>query len=329
MTGRGLGQHAKFIRENMVAMARPGCNGQYVMTASGKVLPDFKFTAEGLAEYKKLSEEVRRPKTLAWISFEKDPAFRDNAIRTYISDCAYPSPPRETLVLRSHTRACEYDAKGEVIRSTKGKDGGSVYAWLTGPARDWLWLSEAEWKSLVPANPRKGMSLPVPRPVTYRICRFYLDDTCQGGHWFWESAKQVRSADLTVTVQEVSDAEIRLRLTGAALLVNGDGNTRLRRCEANFLGYLNYDRDRKAFTRFDVVALGDYDLHESTSQRQRTDITVAKVLGVAFDLATPDTLGFGMPPYALYRGPEWDRTELREHTGPLDLRKFKTYFAAD
>ena len=32
MPGRGLGQHAKFIRENMVAIARPGCNGQYVMT---------------------------------------------------------------------------------------------------------------------------------------------------------------------------------------------------------------------------------------------------------------------------------------------------------
>ena len=132
-----------------------------------------------------------------------------------------------------------------------------------------------------------------------------------------------------MTVQEVSNGEIRLRLTGSALLVNGDATTTLRRCEANFLGYLNYDRDKRAFTRFDVMALGDYDLHESTRQRQRTDITVAKVLGIAFDLATPGTLGFGMPPYALYRGPEWDRTELREHTGPLDLSKFKTYFVAD
>lgn len=313
----------------MVAVARPGCNGQYVTTASGRVLPDFKFTADGLAQYRKLPEDVRRPKTLEWVSFEQDPAFRDNAIRTYVSDCAYPPPPRGTLVLRSHTRACEYDPRGEVVRSTKGKDGGSVYAWVTGPARDWLWLTEAEWKALVPADPREGVSLPVPRAVAYRVCRFYLDDTCQGGHWFWESAKQVRSADLTVTVQEVTTGEIRLRLAGAALLVNEDAGTRLRRCEAAFLGYLTYDRGKRAFTRFDVAALGDYDLHESTQQRRRADITVARVLGVAFDLATPDTLGFGMPPYALYRGPEWDRRELREPTGPLDLGKFKTYFGAD
>ncbi len=197
-------------------------------------------------------------------------------------------------------------SRAGLIRAETDYKGRKVWAFTTGPARDWLWLTEAEWKSLVPAQPVKGMKFPVPRPIAYRIFRFYLDDSCGGAHWFWKAA-DVRAGELTLTVEEASADHIKLRLEGSAALRNGDAPKESRRCEAGFLGFLNYDRAKKRFSRFDIVAVvGDYRVPES----YRPDLGHAKALAIAFDLATPETLGYGAPPYALYRNCEPATTRL-------------------
>ena len=61
-----------------------------------------------------------------------------------IVDARWPPPPPETLVLRSHTRAVDYDKQGRLIRAETDYKGRKVWAFTTGPARDWLWLTEAE-----------------------------------------------------------------------------------------------------------------------------------------------------------------------------------------
>ena len=47
--------------------------------------------------------------------------------------------------------------------------------------RDSLWMTEAEWKSLVPENPKKGDSFPVARSIRDRIFQFSLSDRYRGG----------------------------------------------------------------------------------------------------------------------------------------------------
>ena len=40
---------------------------------------------------------------------------------------------------------------------------------MRAPTNDMLWLMEAEWKSLIPANPKKGDTFAVPRSVSWRL----------------------------------------------------------------------------------------------------------------------------------------------------------------
>jgi hypothetical protein len=244
-----------------------------------------------------------------------------------IVDMRWPPPPPETLVLRSHTRAVDHDAQGRFIRAETDYKGRKVWAFTTGPARDWLWLSEKEWRSLVPGEPVQGKTFPVPRPIAYRIFRFYLDDSCGGGHWFWKAA-DVRAGELTLTVEDVAAEHIKMRLDGSAALRTGDEPKESRRCEASFLGYLTYDRAKNRFSRFDMAAVvGDYRVPES----YRPDSGHAKALAIAFDLATSGTLGYGAPPYALYRTcePGYHAARQAEKYLPIDHPQLRTYFEAD
>jgi hypothetical protein len=305
----------------MIAVARAGGNGFFVMTASGKVLKDFRYTLEGLAEFKKLPAEERTPKKVERITVNPPGLYHS------IVDAHWPPPPPETLVLRTHTRAVDYDKQDRLIRAEKDYKGRPVWAYTTGPARDWLWLTEAEWKSLIPAQPAKGMKFPVPRPIAYRIFRYYLDDSCGGAHWFWKAA-EVRAGELTLTVEEASPGHIKLRLEGNAALSSGDAPKESRRCEASFLGFLNYDRAKKRFSRFDIVAIApDYRVPAS----YRPDWGHAKALAIAFDLATPETLGYGAPPYALYRTCEvgYHAARQTDRYLAIDHPQLKPYFEAD
>jgi hypothetical protein len=305
----------------MIAVARSGGNGWFVMTASGKVLKDFRYTPAGLAEFKKLPPEERTPKTVERITVNPPGLYHS------IVDAHWPPPPPETLVLRVHTRAVDYDKQDRLIRAERDYKGRPVWAFTTGPARDWLWLTEAEWKSLVPEKPTQGMKATVPRPIAYRIFRYYLDDSCGGAHWFWK-AGDVRSGELTLTVEAASADHIKLRLEGSAALKNGDTPRESRSCEASFLGFLNYDRSKKRFSRFDVVALvGDYRVPEN----HRPDWGHARALAIAFDLATDDTLGYGAPPYALYRNcePGYHAARQTDRYLPIDHPQLKPYFEAD
>jgi hypothetical protein len=305
----------------MIAVARSGANGWFVMTASGKVLNDFQYTPAGLAEFKKLPAEERMPQKVEPITVNPPGLYHS------IVDQRWPPPPPETLVLRVHTRAVDFDKEGQLIRAETDYKGRNVWAFTTGPARDWLWLTEAEWKSLVPTKPAVGMKFPAPRPIAYRLFRFYLDDSCSGGHWYWKPA-DVRAGELTLTVEETSAGHIKLRLEGTAALRDGDSPTESRRCEATFLGFLNYDRTQKRFSRFDVVALvGDYRVPES----YRPDSGHARALAIAFDLATDQTLGYGAPPYALYRNCELGYNTARQTDRflPIDHPQLRPYFEAD
>ena len=165
---------------------------------------------------------------------------------------------------------------------------------LAEPGRDFLWLTEAEWRSLVPDHPKMGDVVPVPAAVRNRIFRFHLANNATGLAGVWERG-DLRSGDLKLTVEEVTPDAVRLRLDGEALLADkADLKEAARAYAPRLFGRLQYDTKQKVFTRFDVVAVGDYDW------RGKEDGQVVGrryPFGVCFELATGDSAADRRPPY--------------------------------
>jgi hypothetical protein len=194
----------------------------------------------------------------------------------------YPAPPPRGLILKVYARGLERDDEGRlhIYRNPKAHLSRE-------PGRDHLWLTEAEWKSLVPARCRKGDSFAVPGPIADRICRRYLIDLVRvGGNGGPRRPEQVLSQEVGLTVTEVSSERIRLRLDGSARFVihgpeYGAKGKEGKVDDFRLLGFLDYDARREAFTRFDMVALSETGHFDEAGQAIRP-------LGVAFQLTRGD-----------------------------------------
>src|SRR5262249_6237854 len=137
---------------------------------------------------------------------------------------------------------------------------------------DYMWVTKAEWQALMPADPRKGQDVPVPVPLAERIFRYHLDPARGLSEEDSFAHVSATAGRLRLTVEEATGREVRLRLEGYADLANprrylltyhpASVKDRSRsqiplEYSPKLLGYLAYDPAKKAFTRFDVVALGD------------------------------------------------------------------------
>ena len=185
-----------------------------------------------------------------------------------------PSPPADGLVLKVHARFLSRGRNGE-LRYAELEDfplmpgapeSRRSYQLFLEPNTEYLWLTAAEAKSLVPDQPIKGQTFDVPAAIVERMARFHLTPrramTSEGGIL---SKKDIRSARLTGVVEEVSAERLRLRLTGKihtgsvyeaekATTPNGPlafGFT------APLEGLIEYDGSNPRIVRFDLVALGE------------------------------------------------------------------------
>src|SRR5262249_35110392 len=111
---------------------------------------------------------------------------------------------------------------------------------------DFMWIPEKEWQALVPAEPRKGATQPVPQSFALRLYRFHLDPA----RGFTEGANFTGSradvGQLTLTVQEVTSDKLQLLLEGKADLKQS-GRDEPATYQPALLGHLEYDRAKKTF----------------------------------------------------------------------------------
>jgi hypothetical protein len=193
------------------------------------------------------------------------------------TDTAYHrAPPAGTLIVNVYTRILDKGADGEFSVGSSKFTGGNR------AARDHLWLTEAEWQGLIPASPRKGQAVSVPSAIAYRIARFHLCDNTRGEPPAWRR-EEIRSLKLGLTVEEVSDSVVTLRLDGSALLAtDADLEKAGRGFDARLLGWVRYDRKKGVIDRFDVVAVGEHWGESPLTRRARPGRTP---LGVAFELS--------------------------------------------
>jgi hypothetical protein len=269
----------------------PTCQGIYCLTAGGKLLY-FKNAGQdpgemrkalqwGLEAWDRLPESERKPGAVRVGDLKPDPHFT----RT---------PPSGGLILNVYTRALERDARGELRLAALKVNGVN-----RSPQHDHLWLTEAECRSLIPAQPKQGMTVPVPDAVTKRIFRYHLVDSTLGEPVSWR-ANEVLAGELKLTVNKVTPAAVELRLSGFARLGTPTDITDLtpkgRGYEPRLAGTLRYDRKRKVLDRFDVVAVGDVWGDNPIYQAGRAG---RQPLGVAFELVHGRSPADRVPPQGM------------------------------
>jgi hypothetical protein len=270
----------KFVKDS--GMRLGGSSGGVVfVTASGKLLGKGHLHGtnragidEALAAWDKLPENERRPGAIKL--GERGPIDPKRATA---------EPPAKGLILKVHGRYLAHSAKGELRTTTLLKDFPGIkqpattfpgyFEFYSEANPDYMWLTETEWKSLIPAAPKKGDQFPLPGALIDRMCWYHLLPNAMasriGNTWSEtgpKGKKGIRDKEATLTVESVSPASIRLRLDGFVRLGNAYDPTATpwkepKDCikqvgyEAQLRGFLNYDPAKQAFTRFDVIALGD------------------------------------------------------------------------
>lgn len=230
-----------------------------------------------------------------------------------------PTPPAGGLILKVYSRVMMHDGEGK-IRNVTGKDlwydvdgkrtvepahqEGRSAAHQAQP--DHMWLTEAEWKGLMPVDPLKDDKVPIPAALADRILRWHLNPLRFYGRYGPDALdrKEVRARELTLTVDDVAPDGVRLRLDGSARLgavppaavVKGTvACLDLWGYEPRILGYLEYDPRKRVITRFDIVALGDYfgRLGNGSGAPSRPGL---QPLGIAFELVKGDQPADRIPP---------------------------------
>ncbi len=263
--------------------------GIYIFSAGGKLLvyrnhqdPDVMGSVlrQGLSEFKKLPAGQRQPGAVTI----DDPAKIDPAYQR--------EPPKGGLIVNVFTRILDRADGGDFCPGTCKIPGGDK------AARDHLWLTAEEWKSLIGAGARKGDAKPLPERLVYRLARFHLVDNTRGEPPAWKR-EDVRKHDLKLRVEEITARGIQLKLKGSFLLATaGDPAKAERGFDVRLLGYLHYDSQKKVLDRFDVVAAGDHWGHGPYTRNARPG---KAPLGIAFELARGDAPADRVPP----QGARW------------------------
>jgi hypothetical protein len=254
------------------------------LTASGKflcgphdgTLPGGCLPRGALEVWKKLPEAERKPGAVV----VPQQTVRDKAVVAQL--------PPGTLILAVHQSALHPDGKGGLQRQANQYPEEYGTKLKYEPGHDYLWLTPAQWKAIVPESPHKGDRLPVPAAITEELA-YHLRDTSRHGGSFpsvtW-TGKDIHAQDLKLIVEEVATV-VRLRLEGSIQLQEPvkELAKEAARFDGRLLGYLDYDTKKKAFVRMDVAALGDFQgWHWMGSARGGLKLTAPYKLGVSFEL---------------------------------------------
>ena len=217
-----------------------------------------------------------------------------------------PAPPEGGLILKQYYRMLAEDdsaLRHAVLKDFVHHERLSRYREPEArrhyyeAAPDYLWLTEPEWKSLIPDEPTQGTRTTVDPQLARRIFQYHLVPDITFGESNGWKRDQVRGGELNVTVESVERGRLRLRLEGSAQL-GLDFDTAMARVkegrhschgyEPKLLGFIDFDTGTSQITRFDLVTVGDFFgyLYGDNRRLFREGRTP---LGVAFQLVTKNS----------------------------------------
>jgi hypothetical protein len=274
-----------------------------VVAASGKrVVGAHRTLLDALNAYRRMPEADRKP------------VVEGRGPHNPLLQLADVEPPPGTLFVAAHCRILEPDRRAGFRRAVRvdltefggRRSGNSIPGGeLSEPQREYLWLTEAEWRALMPADPRVGQAVPIPPAVEKRILLFYVYNwftISGGGYW---APKHLHDPELELTVEAVTADAVRMRLTGR---VHYKGEAAVGKPLAGEIagpspresgqklpptyrvdydvrieGVLEFSPKTGRFTRFDAVALGDYRGPWGLSYKEKP-----VPVGIAFELDQRD-----------------------------------------
>lgn len=283
----------KVVRENFVPVALGflnggGGNSLGAQTPSGKALSGE--LREALKKWKDLPEEERRKVVAPNVNPPRLPP-GGLAIRVYMRPLKGFPGGEPQRISEEEIRKNPKDYPTWVIDPSEKRFSARLYA---EPMGDILWLTGEEAQSLVPQDPQAGAAFAVPAPVARRIIRMHLKNGTQGWLGYWPQ-DHVRSGTMTLNVEKVAPV-LRMRLEGSAVIADqADVSQSKLGYQPQISGVLEYDPSKKAFTRFDLLALGDsWGPPGAYSRPGRNP------LGIAFELCRGDHPMDQAYPFALY-----------------------------
>lgn len=287
---RGNSQELAFCKR-----AESGGNRIVVTTADGTPLAkgstltmQEKKLAPVLTTYHALPKSQRQPNL-------EDPAKATPARRPV------PTPPANGLILRGYCTYLSQTPEGTVMRRPQFYYKRNPDAWAAETQNDTLWMTESEWKALVPKNPKVGQKIEVPTALQRRFYSTIGIDYMEGS----VNALPTQKSSMTLQVTQLDEGTIQLTLTGNGQMgVSFDGHdksgARSRGCHLQLSGRLSIDRKRNAFTRFDLVGLGRaWGNKMNYTKREITLDDYPWLYGIACELVTTKRPVDLLPPYNL------------------------------
>ncbi len=169
---------------------------------------------------------------------------------------------------------------------------------------DYAWFRAHEAREFLPERLEVGARRDLPRTIVRRLARFHLLDSVRGETPPWREA-YVKEAQLSTAVVAIEGANVHLQLDGTVLNAQGgtwairafqeqrEGMTRGYHCRLR--GELTFDTVEGAFTRFDLLAIGDR--WGGTEHNGRFDDLPPAPMGIAFQIAG-STPADRTPPHA-------------------------------
>ena len=246
----------------------PTHQGIYVFTADGELLAfknagqDANATREqlerGLRKWNSLPESRKKPGA---VLIPDHGPLDPNYSRT---------PPEGGAIVRVHARILDRSSVG-YQKGTCDFPGGDR------AARDFLWLTSDEVRSLAAIPPAKGHTTTLPKSLVNRILRFHLVDNTRGEPEFWNRS-EIRTANHRLFVTEATEFGHTIQFDGDAHLESAS-----RGYLARMFGYVRIASDR-SIDRFDLVAIGE---HWGAGAFTKGERPGRNLLGITFQLADP------------------------------------------
>jgi hypothetical protein len=287
---RGNSQELEFCQK-----AGAGGNHLVAVTASGRRLAEKKDLklretelAPALAEFQSLPAAERKPKL-------EDPA------RAIPPQRPVPEPPAGGLVIRGYCAYTSPAVNGKVAKARRFYYEENPDAWAAETQSDMLWLTEVEWKSLIPDKTETGTVTKVSAPIRARFFSTIGIDYMEGS----VNSLPVRSSTMTLTVTEIDARGMTLRLDGYGHMgepwsEQSRDKPHSRGCELRVIGRLHYDTGTRKIDRFDVAGSGQ--AWGNKMDYTKREIRIADCpwnYGIACELVTGTKAIDRIPPYNL------------------------------
>jgi hypothetical protein len=298
----------------------PGVNTLFLFTASGQPIKlDSKLRDEpvghrlkqALAAFASLPETERSP-----VEARTKPDLSQLRYASGGGRYTGEEPPPGRVVLRAYNRLLARDDQGGYRPArvnwyqfqTMDVDPSGCWCGYEGhprfkaegakvpePTKDMFWLLEPEWQALVPAGAKKGDKAALPRSATRRLFLY-------GCHNWWAAEtliqlwgpEALQQAEVAATVTAAEPDRITLHLQGSFQM--GQVKPYKATFKGQVAGVLQYDPQKKTFTRFDIVVLGDY---QGIFYCQAGKTCGPLPIAFAFELAKQDTPADDVVPIGL------------------------------